>query len=623
MITELRKAQDSWIAKGILALTALSFMSLFGISGYINRTADNPNVIKVNKKSITQADFNYLLDKEIKTAQRLFGENLEISDETRNALALSLAQRETGNLIVEETASKNNVYISDDMLKGVIYSQIQFRDENGRFDPQRFRYFLSNSGWSERQYIDTIRQDLKKQFLVQNPINRMNVPQILQKYAEKVESQRKNFKVITISDGNMKVNRQISQDEIDQYYEDFAAEFTVPEKRNVTVMALSFDDVAKATPVDDEAIEEYYKNNRDRFVTPETREVLQMMFSDEAAAKEAKAALDQSNDFLAVAEKYAGQNEEESNLDYVSRDMLLPELANEVFEADNNQVIGPLQSPLGWHILKVTNIKAGSKTDDKIAKAQIAETLRKENAYENTYELIAKIEDEIGAGKTLQELSKNFNGKLYEIKSLGEDGTSLSQNNAGFVQERDLTDAAFSYNQGEISQAVETENGIAFIQVDQIIDSHLQSKEAALPKIRQLWEDGEKAAIAQEIVNDVINDLENGDSIENVAKRYKLDVKTINSFARNDSFANLTGQEMAELFSEELNTPRVFNQGKMHIVAVATSVAEPEELNETQKDLIKRRLNLDILQQAGAALTNSYGNNYDVRIKYRLMGLSD
>ena len=62
MITTLRKAQDSWITKGILILTAMSFMSLFGISGYIDSAAGNRAVIKVNDREINQQEINLQLN---------------------------------------------------------------------------------------------------------------------------------------------------------------------------------------------------------------------------------------------------------------------------------------------------------------------------------------------------------------------------------------------------------------------------------------------------------------------------------------------------------------------------------------------------------------------------------
>ena len=622
MITELRKAQDSWIAKAILGLTALSFMSIFGISGYINRSSDNPNVIRVNKRAVSQMEFNSMLDKEVKTFERLFGGNADISEEMRTAMAVSLAQREVGNLIAEETAARNNVFISDDLVRGIIYSQVQFRDDSGNFNPQAFKYFLSNSGISEQQYIDNIRLDLKKQFLVQNPVSKINVPEVLRQYAQKAESQRKIFKYITINDDDMKISREISEDEINQYFEDFSGEFTVPEKRDLTVMTLSFDDVAAASSVSDEEIAEYYKNNLDKFVTPETREVLQIMTADEETAAKAKAALDKGEDFFAVAQNVAKQSKEETSLDYVSKDMLLPELADDVFEAKVGAVVGPLQSELGWHILKVTAVKAGSKVDDKEARRQIAETLKQENAYENTYELMGKIEDEIGAGKTLPEIAKEFGGKIVQIKNLSEDGQSDGKYPA-LTGNHDFVDTAFSYNKGEVSQAVEIDNGLAFVAVENIVDSHQMKQEDALPKIKQMWTAGEKSAIAQEIINDVVSDLENGDSIDDVAKRYKLKLQNSGAVTRNELFGGLNAQQVFELFGEDLNAPKQFDQDKEHIVAVAVKLAEPEKLDDTAVEAIARRLNLELLQQAGAALTDSYGKDYDIRIKYRLMGLAD
>ena len=48
MMTKIRSVQDSWAAKSILILTALSFMSLFGVSGYLSSAGKNRPIIKVD-----------------------------------------------------------------------------------------------------------------------------------------------------------------------------------------------------------------------------------------------------------------------------------------------------------------------------------------------------------------------------------------------------------------------------------------------------------------------------------------------------------------------------------------------------------------------------------------------
>ena len=63
MISRLARAQKSWVAKLILTLTALSFMSMFGVYGYFVTANNNRVVIKVDNIKISQAQFSYQLDR--------------------------------------------------------------------------------------------------------------------------------------------------------------------------------------------------------------------------------------------------------------------------------------------------------------------------------------------------------------------------------------------------------------------------------------------------------------------------------------------------------------------------------------------------------------------------------
>ncbi|MBP1532467.1 MAG: SurA N-terminal domain-containing protein, partial [Alphaproteobacteria bacterium] len=67
MINKFGKMRDSWFTKIILSITALSFMSLFGVSGYINYANSNKSVIKVDDIEISQSEFSYLLQRQLLT----------------------------------------------------------------------------------------------------------------------------------------------------------------------------------------------------------------------------------------------------------------------------------------------------------------------------------------------------------------------------------------------------------------------------------------------------------------------------------------------------------------------------------------------------------------------------
>ena len=293
--------QDSWVAKSIFILTALSFMSLFGISGYIYSAGQNRTVIQVNDVEISQGEISFMYEKELASARKMFGDNIEINDSIKNALLLGIVQREVSNAILQTTAQKDDVVIGDDLIRQIIYSQNEFMNAQGQFDRNRFNMMLAATGWSEQEYIQALRSDVLRQMLVQNPVRRINVPDFLTDWLGKIENQKRVFSYVKIVPQNLTIGRTISQDEVEQYYSDFAENFMAPERRDVSYFELSTNDIAEAYTPSQEEINAYYQQNITLFETPEKRDVLQMVFDSEETAKQANKELTSGADFFAVA----------------------------------------------------------------------------------------------------------------------------------------------------------------------------------------------------------------------------------------------------------------------------------------------------------------------------------
>lgn len=80
MMTKIRSVQDSWAAKSILILTALSFMSLFGVSGYLSSAGKNRPIIKVDDIIVYQDEIRNQYNQELQAAKNLFGDNIDVND---------------------------------------------------------------------------------------------------------------------------------------------------------------------------------------------------------------------------------------------------------------------------------------------------------------------------------------------------------------------------------------------------------------------------------------------------------------------------------------------------------------------------------------------------------------
>ena len=621
MMSTIRKLQDTWVAKGIFILTALSFMSLFGISGYINSAGQNRTVIKVNDIEISQGEISYQYDKELNTARQMFGDAIEINDNMRASILLGIVQKQLVDAIIKTVAQENDVVIGDDLIRKVIYSQSEFMNNEGQFDPRRFKMILSLNGMSEQEYIQALRTDIERQQLVQNPVARINVPSFLTDLLGKIENQQRVFAYVKIVPEKLKLDREITDDELQQYYQDFAENFTAPEKRDIAYIAISADRIAEKYNPSQAEIDAYYQANISEFETPEKRNILQMVFSSQDEAQKAKAKLDQGADFYAVAADLAKQSKADTELGDVSKDMLLAEVAEDVFTLPKGGVSQPLQSEFGWHIMKVTGITPASKMSKDEAYAKAAEALRQEKAYDAVYEYTQKIEDKIGAGASLEDIAADFGSSIVQVKNLTEDGKATSTPQ---ILSQELVDAGFSYNIGEISQVIETDTGLAVVRVDNIYESHQLDIDEVKPQIVKMWADNEREAMAQEMANDIMSDMENGGSITEAAKRLGLSAMTSRPIKKSETFDSLPSSQIFALFQENVGTPKLIEQdGDKLIVTTAKIVKDTHKLSDQEKADIRNSVRMDLTSEAANLLIENYSKDYDVDVNYKLLGLAD
>lgn len=626
MMSKLRNIQNSWAIKLILILTGLSFVSLFGITGYIGSAGKNKPIIKVDDMTVSQDEISQQYNQETQMAKNLFGDNLDLTENIRNSMLQGIVQRELIRTIIEKTADDLNVVISDDLVRKIIYSQSEFMDADGKFNVQKLRRLLSSTGWTEKRYIDTLKGDVEKQYLVQNVVENFNIPAVMTDYIVKIDNQNKVFKYIEIDPAKLNIDRKISAEELTQYYQDFATNFVEPESRDVSFITISTEEIAKNVKPSNEDIKAYYNDNISQFRTPETREVLQMAFENQEDADKAMTKIKNGEDFYAVALEVAKQDKKATDLGFVSKEMLIADMADGVFELNKGEVAGPVKSELGWHIMKVNDIKSGQETTIAQASSQITETLQKAQAYEEAYNVSKEIEDGIGAGKTLEDVAKDFNVKVYSVTGLGENGKakSIPVQYKDLIAMPDFIDTAFSYNVNELSQVFESNDGFVVIKVDNITEAHPKEVSEVRPEIEKLWATNEKNAIAQEIVNDVMHDVENGDKIDEVASRFKLDLKTTKPLKRTENFENLTTSQMLELFQEDLNSPKLIEQSDLKIIAVGSQIIiNNNKLNNDEIEVVKAKARSDWTQDVANQLINSYGSNYRIKVRYKQLGLGE
>lgn len=625
MINKFSKMRNSWFTKIILTVTALSFMSLFGVSGYINSAASNKAVIKVDDIEISQNEFSYLLQRELARLRMINGNFEEDEDGSQKAMVANLlAKAKLDDAILENTMRKYGVDFSRNLISQVIHIMPQFLN-NGVFDPQLYQGYLRNNNKTEDEFIAEVRRGMARKLLVELPIVGIAVPQVFAGQMSKVLGQRRTFKYIRINNADAKITRQPTEDELDQFYEDMAEELMIPEKRDVTVMYLSDDDLAAGLEITADEIAAYYKEHIEEYEQPEKRYTLQMVFDDEQEAKNAAAKLASGEDFVAVAAEY-GQKAEDIDLGFVSRSDVAEELAAVIFGLRINQISAPTQIADSWQIIKVTATQAPHKVNKAEAERQIAAELRQEKSYDGNNELIASVEDDLGAGTSLEDIAAQNKTKLYEIKALDENGAAAVADKklATVLSDKEFIDTAFSYNEGEISQAVETDEGVAFVRVDKVYDAHQEPREQADAKLRQMWVESERQSITKELADNIQHDIEAGDDLAAIAPRYGLRALNSRPVTRGESLDKLSLNDMKTLFQAPKGEPQVIEIGDDYVIAETTNIYDDSAaLNPQDKVRLQQLLYNSMMEELSDALLQGYASKYKVEVQYGRMGLGE
>lgn len=623
MISTFSKMHNSLFTKIILTITALSFMSLFGVSGYINSANSNKPVIKVDNLEISQSEFNYMLQKELSKLKDMDSANPEEAEARKAEISAELAKIKLDDLLLENTMKKFKVDVTDSLVSQIIQISPQFLN-NGQFDREMYKWYMNKNNLTEKDLVAEIKRNIGRKILVETQVEGFKVPEVLQSQMQKVLGQRRTFKYIKLAAADAKIDRKPSQEELNQYYEDFTEDFRVPEKRDVKVLSLPLETIEKSINVSDDEINAYYKEHIEEYEQPEKRHVLQLAFEDEESAKKAEAEL-AAKDFMAVAAEN-GQSAEDTDFGDVAKSDLSDELADVVFSLAKGQISKPENINGGWQILKVTDIIPASSTPRAQANEQIKKTIQEERAYDGSYELMTSIEDKLGAGVSLADIAKEYNIELVDVKNLAEDGSSDNKDKqlAEVLKNKDVIDAAFSYNAGEVSQTIEGDDGLIVVEVEKVHESHIQPENEVTAKITKLWQESEKVSITQELVDNINHDLEAGDTLSEVAGRYNLPVMKTMPITRGETFADLNFNDMKTLFSAGKEEAKVLQHGDDYLIAETNEVYDDSTaLSQEDKDFLKQALQAEMAQEMADALLHGYAKDYKVEVNYGRMGIND
>jgi peptidyl-prolyl cis-trans isomerase C len=158
-------------------------------------------------------------------------------------------------------------------------------------------------------------------------------------------------------------------------------------RENLPVQKVQERVTGDAAPSDKEIQNYYEKNKEAQFTTPEQRCVRHILFNKDQKekAEDVKQKLENGGDFAKLAKEYSqdpGSAEKGGDLGCLGKGETVPEFEQAAFGAKQGEIVGPVKTEFGYHILKVTDVKPEQARSLQEVESQIRSQLATEKQSE-------------------------------------------------------------------------------------------------------------------------------------------------------------------------------------------------------------------------------------------------
>ncbi len=611
MLESFRKASQSWYIKILFAMLILSF-GVWGIGDVVSERAESQPAITVGKQSIPATEVADEFHRDTERLSAMFGGKLTTEQARQFGLLQRTIEQIVNRALLDQAASGLGLGVDENTLRRIIAGTPAFQNELHVFDKNVYQRVLIRAGLTERQFIAMEKSDIAREQVSQLVAGGLKAPDVMADPLYRYRQESRVAETVTFPADRMPAPAKPDDAVLTQYHQGHAALFMSSELRGITALVVRTADVAGDIKFTDSDLEKSYQVRQAEFQTPETRNIQQVLFDDAAKAKAFAEAAGQNNDFAGAA-KAAGA--EVSDLGWVDRKGVpLPALADAAFGSSGPGVVGPVETPLGWHVLRISQVVPGKSRPLSDVKSQILQDLVKDEATNRLYALSTKIEDAIGSGAGIEETANTLGLKPLKAPAIDEHGNGPDGTPApdvplspGFLAK------AFQTSQGTTTEVapLDDNGGYFVLRVDSIAPPALKPFDQVKGQVLAAWTQEQREQAARHQAEAAAERLKKGESLAAVAGPFKVET-TKPFFRANDEKSSVPPLLVAEMFKQpQTGGIAVVAAQNGTVVARLTAIvaadpkAQADRYNQAREQLSQALTN-DMMQQFVAALRKDY-----------------
>jgi len=378
----------------LLALIALPF-AFFGVDYYFRGDAGPQTIATVGRDKVTQQDFDEVMREQQDRMRQQLGRNFDPAMFDSPEVRYALVEQLVNQRLLENQARAGRFQVTDAQLAQFI-AQLPPFQEDGKFSPDRYKLVLASQGMSPRQFEQRVRNELMLAPLQEPVVNANIVARASsERYLALLEQQRE-VEVASIDAEPFMKDVKVDDAQVKAYYDQNLAAFQTPEQAKIEYVMLNQDALAPRAKVEPAEVKAAYDANAKQYTTQEERQAAHILIAvkpdakdDEKAAakKKAEALLAQAKANPAKFGELAKANSQDpgsaaqgGDLGSFARGAMVKPFEDAVFSAKSGDIVGPVQTDFGYHVIKVTGASPAHVQAFDDVKAQIEADLKRQKA---------------------------------------------------------------------------------------------------------------------------------------------------------------------------------------------------------------------------------------------------
>lgn len=617
MLNALRDGAKSgflkYILLGFMAL-AVGGLVLTDVGGFFRGGVSNNYVAKGKGIEISTMQFDQtvrrILSRQQMSPQEAYG----------RGLINQILQSEIQTMIVTREAQKLGLIVGDETVTQQIAKLAAPLAQDGQSKSDALKQILRAQGISETQFVNSIRQEMANgafQNAVFSGVG--NISDAQAKALYEFQNESLSFKGVRLKADN--IETEVPTDEqLQNYYNANKSDFAIAERRDITIATLKKETLEKTVTITDEELMANYEDNLDTYRKPEQRKVQQAVFKSEAEAQETLSQLEKNKNLKAIVKKVTGQESAYLGENEFGENGLLEIVAKPVFAADKGDIVGPIQSPLGFHVLILKDIIEPQTTPFAKVKKSIRDNMLQDRLAEDLIETANMLDDQLAGGAPLEEVVNELGLTTETFKGLNQAGYNSQNKDALSAYQGNkaqILEAAFDFDAGEASPVMELADGrFVTVNVDSVTERSHKPFDEVKSALSKRWKAEQQALANRARAEDLLASLKAETALDDAAKELGLKTKTYKNLKRNEEPASpLIFSQVQQMFDADVNAPLMIATGDGFLIGQVIDRELPQATSADKAiNEIKEKVSAGLQQEIVSQYINHLAQKYDVRI---------